>query len=373
MRDLRDKIYGLRWQADCLPYSPTKVALLEQAVSLADTLNDRELGYDLRGELIAAASFSGRADLMLTHFAWRLACYDANPAKFDGHDVLWQYKWIVTNVVGFAEISRAQIEALLEDMACRYRACGSTLHAVYTCRRRVAQCMGERKLAQQMHRQVKRRARDELSDCPACQASEEAGYYAFCNQPKKAVEAAAPVLQGRLRCVEEPHVALHRVLLPLLKLGRLSEAWHYQARGYRLVAGKQQFLEQHAQQLKFAALAGDLDLARRIFQRHLPCALAAPLELDRYAFYVAACLWLRRLREAGTHQFKLRIPDGIPPPDTAGKYHVAELQSWFTQQAERLALRFDLRNGNDFYQRELANLDGLLSFSQPLKGRTDAI
>src|SRR4051794_23677366 len=101
--ELYDKACGL-------PNSATKVALLEEAVQLADSISDVDMGFRMRDELMSAADFSGRPDIMLVHFAWCLAQYDRDPASFDLFGLLWKYKWVTECSVKFPQISRAKLE-----------------------------------------------------------------------------------------------------------------------------------------------------------------------------------------------------------------------------------------------------------------------
>src|SRR5262249_18653540 len=130
-----NQVWELRWKADDLPHGPAQVALLEEAVQLADSLKDVDLAYRVRSELMTAATFSGRPDIMLVAFSWCLAQYDRNPQQFDQHDLLWKYKWVIGNGYKFPEIDRPRLEALLADVERRYREAGSTMHAVSQARR----------------------------------------------------------------------------------------------------------------------------------------------------------------------------------------------------------------------------------------------
>ena len=63
-------------------------------------------------------------------------------------------------------------------------------------------------------------SRDWLSDCRACEINDAADYLRYLGDDEAAVAAAAPVLDGTLRCNSEPHGTLADVLEPLVRLGR---------------------------------------------------------------------------------------------------------------------------------------------------------
>jgi hypothetical protein len=291
MTDLHDQIAELQDKAQGLPYGPARLALLEEAVQLADSVKDVDLAFSARQELMEAATFSGRPDIMLVAFSWCLAQYDRNPEQFNRDDMLWKYKWVITNAFGFPEISRPRLEELLADMERRYREAGSTLNGVSMVRRELHEHFGEWQQAQAAHAEFRKRRRDSLSDCPACVAGNTCRYYSRQRQWGRAVQAAQPVLHNRLTCAEEPHYTLASVLRPLFHLGRLEEAKTYQRWGYRLVRSANHFVRHQADHLRFLVLIGDLAQAKRLLERHLPGVLQIVTVDERFEFLLAARLW----------------------------------------------------------------------------------
>ena len=348
-----DQVDELRSRAGELPYGSAQVALLEEAVELADSMNDEELAYETRQELMQAASFSGRPDILLIAFSWCLARLDRDPDEFDIHGMLWKYKWVINNALHFPEISRSRIEDLLADMERRYREWGSTMNAIWLERRGILTRFGEWQMAREAHAEFRKRRRDSLSDCEACVAGRASGYFSAQRQWGRAIQAAQPVLRKRLACAEQPHHTLATVLKPLLNLGRLEEAKTYQQWGYRLVASGKQFVGQHAEHLRFSVLTGDLAKAKRMLERHLPGALETVLVDERFEFFLAARLWAERLVRRGTRTAKVRLPEGSPAPDADGKSDVGALGAWFAAEAQTIAGRFDARNGTNAFQRQI--------------------
>src|ERR1043165_2002174 len=93
-----------------LKNGPERIDVLEEAVRIADEQGELDAGFRARLELIEAATFGGRPDILLTAFAWCLAEHDRDPDRFDRKDLLWKYMWVVGNIVEFPHITRAQIE-----------------------------------------------------------------------------------------------------------------------------------------------------------------------------------------------------------------------------------------------------------------------
>src|SRR5918993_2726942 len=108
-----DRLLG---QADALPYGPTRVELCEEAVRIADLHNDTPLGYRARRELVDAASFGGRPDLLIVAFTWCLAAHDRGDVTDESEmDLLWRMKWVVGALPKFPEIELATIHEMLDD------------------------------------------------------------------------------------------------------------------------------------------------------------------------------------------------------------------------------------------------------------------
>ncbi len=346
-----------------MEYGPTKTALMEEAVRMADTLGDIELAYKIREDLITAASFGGQPDLAIVHFSWCLSQFDRNPDHDDEHNLLWKYKWIVSRLPNFPQIPRQEIERMLDDMERRYRAHGSSLHAVYNERRSVAMDMGDVEAAKRAHTRLQKTRRDHLADCAACVANKLICYYRFRNQHRRAVQEGSSLIQRNLRCTEVPAVTFGRLLIPLLKLKRPEEAMRYHQMGYRLNTRNPGRLGALLRHLEFLALTDNFAEAVRAIQKHLPVALTSTDPDDHFEFFRVAWLVFDRLHESGKDSIKLRMPADFALAQEEGKYQTDLLAKSFHDQAHALALRFDARNGNDFYRRKLDDTKKLKKYA----------
>ena len=244
-----------------------KVALVQEAVRLADTHSDVAAGFEARSELITAAMFAGQPDVELVAFSWCLAQCDRDPEQFSEEDLLWKYKWVLDTLPLFPQISRAQIENMLEDMKTRYQRAGSTLHAVYTLRRDVSMYLGDRAQAEAAHTELERTRRDWLSNCAACVADGTVEYLNFLGRHEEALERARPILAGQQRCSEVPHRTYALVLYPLVLQGRLDEAMEYHLTGYKLIARNPKFIGQQAEHLNFLTLTDNLSKAIKLLEK----------------------------------------------------------------------------------------------------------
>ena len=106
-------IASLLREAGELEHGKTRLAMVEEAVRLADLHGDDQLRADARFALVDAATYSGRTPLAFVAFAWLLAQFDRQPELVSESKLLWRYKWIVGAAPDYPCINRAQIENML--------------------------------------------------------------------------------------------------------------------------------------------------------------------------------------------------------------------------------------------------------------------
>lgn len=362
--DHRDQIDDLLEKADELDHGLAQLALTEQAVHLADVHRDEDSGYKARLELISAAVFSGRTDLAMIAFSWVVAKHDADPVRFEGDRLLWMYKWVLEGVAEYPSIPKADIEKLFADMKTRFEADGSTLHAYWGIRRSVAVSAGDLDAALEANEHLQDTARDHLSNCHACVQDESVEYYAYIGDDQAALEAAKPIFRGKLTCGEVPERTYACVQLPLLRLGKGSEAMGHFKTGYRKINFNPKFLRHKAMFLTSLTLTENLDRAMKLLDRHLPECLDGPPPLSQFEFLLSARLLCERLTQKGETALPIRIPDKLPAlKDTPPT--VATFTTWLDGELTRLAKSFDQRNGTPQFTNRATQFRQLFQYAKP--------
>ncbi len=359
-----EKVYDLMGTAGILEDGPVKVAMLEEALRLAEMLGDDDLAQGARDSLVEAAIFGGRSDLALVTFSRCLAYSDAHPDECDPHSLLWQYKWIAGTLDEFPEITRQQIDQTLHDLESRATKAGYSPFAAETLRWSLAIGMGDLEAARAAYARFEKAERDGLGDCRACVEDMRVKYFTFTGEAENALQAADPILKKRLGCKEIPHRTYGRVLMPLFRLGRLEEAAEFHRKGYRLIQRNPEFLSQIANHLQFLSLTANTTKALKILSLNLPFAVTA-VPGRKFDFLVAASFALLSAAEQGTKTFKALLPSSLPFFREDGKYPVPELQTELHKLAEDLASQLDRRNGNPSCRRLLDEMPSLLTQIRP--------
>ncbi len=344
-------------QAEQAPNGDAKVALWEEAVRIADSLQDDETAYSARMELTNAAQFSGRPDVSFVSFSWCLAYCDRHAETIDPTPILWHYKWMADSLPNFPDVPRAQIESLFADFTQRFLARGSTLHAVHQIRRDVAITMHDRPAADTAHAKFLLSRRDILSNCKACVQDADVTYRLYGGDDDAAVAAAKPILRGKMSCGEVPHLTYAKLLVPYLRRGEPAEAMRCHKVGYSLVQSNPAHIASHGSHAAFLALTGNLGRAARLLSRHLPMAVESRQPHASFRFYNAAKLALDIVLDAP------RPPTVKVPAAVHSGGAVEALAIWMDNELYTLAARFDARNGNSGYTDEIATVQALRSLA----------
>lgn len=343
-----------------------KIAAMEEAVRLADRTGDLWVQYFARDRYVDVTFWGGSPEKTLVAFSWMLAQFDRNPGRFDEHSLLWTYKWIVSTISHFPQISKAQIYEMLEDMSRRYASAGRGLRVVHQHRYRIEKFWGERDEALKFYRLAEDMPSDDLSNCPACEIDERVSFQLYMGNDARALDLARPLLAGEKRCRTVPHRTLANLMIPLLRLGRRREAWQFHLRGYRLIEGQKGLVTYASDHLLFLALAGRHERGREVFEKHLQWAQDGKDLFKRYEFYRAAWLFFELAPEpAADARLQLSLPSTFALHAASGLYDRRQLAAWFERDARRIAALFDARNGNDHFTRELDETPSLKKLCLP--------
>lgn len=358
--DVQARVEALLEEADELEYGPERIAKAEEAVRLADEAKHDESSFAARLGLIEAAVFGGWPEKGLVAFGWCVAKADAEPERFPesralpgfgllGTDLLWIYKWMAMQVPWYPQLARAQIDSTLDDMERRYRKHGLSLRPVHMNRTRVAlECDSDPAIAKAHYDKWQWAPRDHYADCEACEISFRVDYLVERQEYERALEVAAPLLSGRKKCAEVPHVTYGNLVDAARGLGREELAASFVDEGLPLVEGQRDFVATVAQHVAHLVRRGDLERALPIFERHLPFAVGNRIPKRVLEYYALGRDLFTALAAAGVDA-TLRAPKELgyrgDPKD------LASIAAHFAAEAEPIARRFDARNGNDRVSR----------------------
>ncbi len=341
-------------EATLLPHGPTRMALAEDAVRSADASGDIALAYKARMSVLEAAVFGGYPERAIVAFGWLCATCDREPERFPQSrtlggflllevDLLWAYKWVVQNTPGFPQISRAQIEATLDEMESRYLRQGFSTRPVSMNRAWVGMELGEppERIAEHFER-WRRGPRDAYADCEACEQNFHVEIQRYLGNWALEVEAAQPLLHGEMSCAEVPHLTISNLVMPMFEHGELEEAARLHQRGYQMCCDNRDFLAEIAEHVDYRIVTGDVAGALELAERHIAWVAETRSGRRRWRWFVTLGELFDRLDDGDP---KVRLPAAIAPDDSRPQTPRA-LSEWFRERADELSSAFDARNGN---------------------------
>jgi tetratricopeptide (TPR) repeat protein len=314
-------------------------------------------------QLVEAACFSGLPDRMVVAFSGCLATFDRHPGRFPAEEIYWSYKWILGNLHSFPTITLNQINETFADAESRFEKSGFSLRPIHQKRARTLQIMGRLQEAEAVHRKWMKARRDGMSDCAACDLASQVNYRVSENRDGEALTLAEPLLSNRQRCRLQPDCTRYSVLLPLVRLGRATEAIPQYRKAARFLSRNRSLLDGFGSLLEFLGLTGNYPAGIRILQRHLCDATNHRDVYERFEFLLGVRLFLDRLGESRRNPLTLRLSKTFPRFRPDGKYPLPEVIDWCDQEISQIARQFDARNGTDAYARRAAEHRLLRRFS----------
>lgn len=303
--------------------TPEKVKVLERIIAGADLYNNIEDGIEARKMLIETCFTIGFPKKQLQAFSWLIKKWEDVDSDYyiDTDDLFWNYKWICADVPTFDEVSKAQIDGLLNDMKEKFEQQNYSLRPYYKVCTLAAMSMGDVEKAKELFEKWSITEGDYLNDCPACETSDQVHYFCFIQDYETAEKTAKPIIEGKQRCAEVPHLTYGNMALAYLTLGDEKMAQECFDKGYPLVEKQSSLIPPLGQLLKYLVLTNQTEKAREVINTNLEIVLQAESGLDRLIFLQAAYPLFDQEKEAD-----------------------------LIEMTEVLTAKFDARNGNNYYQ-----------------------
>lgn len=198
--------------------------------------------------------------------------------------------------------------------------------------------------------------RDILTDCGACECSSAVRIYLLKGDREQADYWAAELKAGKFEeCNDaEPKMQMY-YLQDALKRGDFEEAAPLADKLYPYANESKNELEFLGTALQCFAYTNP-DTALKIVEERLEWALQIYILKWRYDFYKGAWLTFHELAKT-KETVKLSLTEQFPLWNSQNTYSVRELEQWFFTQAQKLAERFDKRNGTDYFAKDMEKHD----------------
>lgn len=343
------KIIDLVRQAYAFPEGKTRTAMLEQAVTAADQLQDLDLQFRVRIDFIEAAARSDDMPKMMTAVAWCQGVYDQEPDRFDVELMLGALATAINCAASIYQLTREQCEEMQLDYRRRLVAEGFDLRTYHQKRSYNALWMGDHRLAKEhFHRMVQMSWEDNAWD-----RLFRADYHQQMGDIDRALEEAKPILGANDDAEGAYHWAASFLLIPMAQRRQKWRAARCQRRAYEMLKDNPDHIELIGHHLLYFAHVRNWKAGAAMLERHMPWALDAFAHRELFEFYVGAWRFCRDAAEA-KRDMQISLSKEFPQEEVGANGRLGDLASWMQQRAESLAEKFNQRNGNQHFTNIIA-------------------
>lgn len=341
------EIQKLLLKVDTAKHPDDKIALLKQAIQIADANNDLDWGFDLRIDLIAQEKDTSHCTESFPAFAWLLNTYDTNPDLFNEDEFLWEYKWMAGSARRNVNISREQVESIMEDLKVRMERNGYTPRGYYSVMIYWNLFIGDVEKAKEYLKLRDETPRDRMSNCPACELDTNVELELIDGNFDKAIAKASDLITKKLTCGVMPLVTFCNLTYYLGKAGdpRAAEFFTKAEEEFADVEENDTSLLSSLSDLLTYLIKNDRDRAWEYFQKYAAWEIGAE---DAIVYDFSKSV-LPLLKQGGSRQ--LAMSEKLPYYRTDGMYNLDELYDFYYQKASDLARRFDERNKTDEFAK----------------------
>ncbi|MDU1905863.1 MAG: hypothetical protein E6772_13890 [Dysgonomonas sp.] len=330
-----------------------KIKLQKQAVSIADSHNDLDWGYELRGDLMYLEKGTSQCIESIPAFTWMLDVVDNNPDLFDESEILSKYRWMIVAVGRNADFTLDQIHNIREDYRRRMYKNGHGVYTFYNEMFRWFLETGNADLARKHQELRDKEQPDTISYCEACSVNLDVEIELLAGNFDKAITLADDLLTERVTCYYEPFSVLSKLVYYLLKRRDKRAEIYYQKAEEALSqqeSGESYSLQSISYLIFYNALFNP-DRGWELFERYSVWDINAE---DYSSFYFSVNL-LPLFRRKEERSLSLNPELSYFKEDNM--YNSEELYLYYREKAKELADKFDKRNGNSYFTDTFNNIE----------------
>jgi len=320
-----------------VPASRAKTQRLEALAGQARETGNHALEAQVLLDVSRGYEYGAEGEKLPLALGRLLRLADQYPAEVGMlvRSIHWQLKWMTEGMIRNPAVPLETVYRWLEELESRYRQQGYSLRPVLADRSDLAQLLGEEAAANAAMEASIAAPRDQMCDCQACERNSWGSWREWLGDDEGALEHWGPVLDGTLRCSEEPHRVLSYALVSLLRVGRLDEARSAFLRGYPMVKGNINLMPSVGRHIEFCALAGNEARGLEILAEHSAWLTDTQVDtIRRLDFLQGVTVLLRRLHSLGHGDLAV-----------GGSFTVATLRDSCEAEIGEICLRYDKRNG----------------------------
>lgn len=327
----------------------SKLEGIKLAIKQADDNKDYNWALLFREEYIKESIFEDDSFNAITMFPEYMTIFDSHVELQNTHQFTFmiRFKWIIENIINFYQVSKEQIDEYFEEFKNRCNKYGYSLRSYYMKHTEFYKYI-DINIAKSDFEKYKKFKRDSISDCYACDTNKQVSFELDFGNIKSAIKMAKPILNGTQRCSEVPQVTYGALMYAFTKIGQFNEALQYASLVYKQIKGEVNFLKILGDMLILYSLT-DINKGLDIFKSNVFCVANSNNPSYNFHFYNGAYRLFKSILAVDSSQLFLNIPKNLPIYNDSNVYDVSQLMEYFYNQAKDLAIKFDTRNGTNYF------------------------
>ena len=346
--------------------------LAQKCIQRAQQFGDVGLEFEARYAYIRIVSFLNKHNLAIAMFPWLLKKCDENRERYDYYNTLWAYKWVICNLVNFANIPLEKIDHLMKDCEIRFKDYGSGNKIIHYIKLKYYNAIGDIQSADLEYKlYAKATTKRILDDCKACQSTNLIDHFIMREKYKQALKIAQPIVRGEETCHVVPETTYPRLILPALHIGEIEQAENFAILSKKRLNINQANLKEASFMIIFYSIKDDFIKGRNVMEKQLPFTLKNVTEVEALYLHLSCLIFVKKLLKQGKKSFKIKISiEGIPTNET-NTYPTLQLEQFFNEKVNVIANALDIRNKNDYYKSftlnkiiEIEKLDAKLKLNE---------
>ena len=335
---------------ETLLHGKERVNYLQKCIDEADKEKDIYNMLRLRHDCIKELVFYDDSFQAIIMFSEFMKLFDEHTNVITPSLFIWTFKWIIEESEKYYQISIEQIEAYFEKFKSYIKKFGYTMRTYYFKQYQVYENI-DIEFALKAFTEFEKYERTEISDCIICENNAKARKEMLFGSKEKAVQMIND--SKNIRCSDEPQVTFGCFVNKFAKIGLYEEAEHYAELMMPMIKGDEAYFMMEIAYVLELKVQTDLNDAYEIFCNYAEMFSRIKNPKYRFKFASAAYRFFSKLEEDGEKELQLKVSSDFEFFSASGKYDTIELRDKFYIIAKDLAIKFDNRNGTNYYNEEL--------------------
>lgn len=322
---------------------------MRDAIHEADRRQDTAWRFWFRYDYLEESIFCGDRYYAMIIFPEMLSLYDEEPQLRESpkvsHYMLIAFRWIVEAAPEFPQVSRAEIDNYFRLFKRMLLEQGYSMN-IYHSKRSLFYLHVDMGVAAASFFKFLETPLDSISDGRPLWYNHQVEYYLTADNVPKALTAAQPIFDGKMKSNDLPNSTYHKFCRYWLYKGDYDKAAEFTHGFEKQVNGNPYYMHNIGTLMSLYARL-DTEHGIQIFNRNYPEFLASKNPWLKVHFLMGACHLFEALE---TLPDTLRVPQSCEIyPFVCAQDKVA-IADWFYKEAAAAADAFDKRNGTDHFR-----------------------